>query len=414
MVTHDEAIAHVLRRTGFGLWPDDLAQYRSADVETLISERIWADGWSQTVEEAAERDVEDDSWDLLPKEWIDVMLGTESPLHERMVWFWHDHFTSNIGETRRNLMWQQHQRIRRHALGNVRSLAREMLEDGAMLHFLDGAGSRGDAPNENLSREFLELFMLGRNAGYTEDDIRAGARILSGWWVDWETSEVGFDPDASYQRPVTFLGNRRRWNLDAYVDAVMAMPSCAGHIAGRIHDYLVSTPLSDERRSQLGDVLRDNDWEIRPLLEAMLLHEDFTEARGVRTRQPVEWTVAAAMAFGHRRIEDFGLELWMLQASGQAPFDPPNVAGWPDDDRWSSATQVMTRANMILNWDVPDWLIDRLDPTPDAVLRHCGILDATNDTRAALESALRRTGEYDRGVDLLLLLSLLSPEFAVC
>ncbi len=413
MVTHDERVAHILRRTGFGVRPGELDARRAIDIHDLIDERIDTDGWSVSAEEAAGREI-DDQWDLLPKEWMNTMLGSESPLHERMVWFWHDHFTSNIGETQRTLMWQQHQLIRRHALGNVRDLARAMLEDGAMLHFLDGSGSTGESPNENLSREYLELFMLGRNAGYTEDDVRAGARILAGWLVDWETGEVGFDPGAAYRRPVTFLGQRKRWDLDDYVDAVLAMPTCAEHIAACIHAHLVSTELTAERRAQLGAVLRDNDWELRPLLREMLHHDDMTEARGVRTRQPVEWTMAAAMTFGFGDIADFDLELWQVQNMGQAPFDPPNVAGWPDDNRWSSATQVMAKANMILNWDIPDWLFDQLDPSPAAVMRHCGVLNPTAETTAALETAFARTGEYDRGVDLLLLLTLLSPDFSIC
>lgn len=412
MATAEQA-AHLLRRTGFGIRPNDVAALAGTDIHDLIEERIADQGWFQSVEDAEGREFDDETeWDLLPREWMERMMSPDAGLHERMVWFWHSHFTTNRQETTHLLMWRQHQTMRRHALGNVKELARELLVDGAMLHFLDGDGSLGEAPNENLSREFLELFMLGRNAGYTEDDVRAGARILSGWWVDWETGEVHFEPEQHYDRPVTFLGDRKRWQLDSYIDAVMAMPSCAGHIAGRLHDHLVSTPLSDERREELGEVLRSSDWEIRPLLSELLHHPDFTEARGRRTRQPVEWVAAAAAAYDLTTVNEDGFDFWQVQQTGQIPFEPPNVAGWPDDDRWSSATQVMARANSFLNWEVPNRVINSVDPTPLAVLAYCGIFDPSETTVDALQRALDAQGEYDRGVDLLLAMSLLSPEFA--
>lgn len=408
-----EQAAHLLRRTGFGIRPNDIAGLNDGDIHELIDERIADNGWSQSAEDAAAREFDDETeWDLLPREWMGRMMSPDAGLHERMVWFWHSHFTTNRHETTHLLMWRQHQTMRRHAMGNVKALARELLVDGAMLHFLDGDGSLGESPNENLSREFLELFMLGRNAGYTEDDVRAGARILSGWWVDWETGDVHFEREQHYDRPVTFLGDRKRWQLDAYVDAVMAMPSCAEHIAGKVHSYLVSTPLSDERRSELGEVLRTNDWEIRPLLEAVLHHDDFVQARGRRTRQPVEWIAAAAAAYDLSEVNEDGFDFWQVQQTGQIPFEPPNVAGWPDDDRWSSATQVMARANSFLNWEAPLRVINSVEPTPRAVLAHCGVTDPSDATIDALQRAFDAQGEYDRGVDLLLAMSVLSPEFA--
>ena len=58
-----------------------------------------------------------------------------------------------------------------------------MLTDAAMLRWLDAPSSTAKAPNENLSREFMELFALGHGNGYTETDVRNGARALTGWVV---------------------------------------------------------------------------------------------------------------------------------------------------------------------------------------------------------------------------------------
>lgn len=255
--------------------------------------------------------------------------------------------------------------------------------------------------------------MLGRNAGYTEADIRAGARILSGWVVDWETGDVFFDSERGYSRPVEFLGNRRRWNLDTYLNAVVEQPACAGFIAGKIHDHLVSTPLSNERRAELGDVLRSNDWEIRPLLSAILHHDDFVNVMGTRTREPVEWMAAAAAITDVENAgEENGFEFWQIYESGQIPFQPPNVAGWVNDERWSSPSQIMARGNALLNWQVSDRIINTLEPSTEAVLAHCGIFEASDSTVAALDRAIADQTEYQQGLELLLTLALLSPEFS--
>ena len=407
-----EQVAHLLRRTGFGIRPGRIRALADTDIHELIDERLADEGWSLSVEETNERNFEDVQWDLLPREWTNRILSPEAGLHERMVWFWHNHFTTNRHETNHRLMWRQHQLVRRNALGNLRDFATEIITDGAMLHFLDGDGSRGDAPNENFSREFMELFMLGRNAGYTEDDVRAGARILSGWYTDWETGDVGFDPEQNYDRPVRFLGTRRRWNIESYVDAVLAQPACAPHIVSRLHDYLTSMPLSDELRSSLANTLRSNDWEIRPVIAEILHHDDFTSAAGRRTRQPIEWIAGAAAAFDLSEVDTKGFDFWQMYQTGQVPFEPPNVAGWTDDERWSSASQVMARGNSILHWELSDQVINSLEPDPVLVLAHCGITDPSDSTLNALEEAIAAQTEYDRGLELLLTMTLLSPEFS--
>ena len=409
-------VARILHRTGFGIELGQIDSLAAVDLHDIIDERLADEGWSLSVDETNARDFEDVQWNELPREWIDRILSPNAGMHERMVWYWHNHFTTNRHETNHRLIWRQHQTIRRHALGNVRDFAHDIVRDGAMLHYLDGAGSSGEAPNENLSREFMELFMLGRNAGYTEDDVRAGARILSGWFVDWETGDVGFDAEQHYSRPVQFLGRRQRWSVDAFVDAVMDQPACAGHIAGRIHAHFVSTPLTDDRRAELGEVLRSNDWEIRPLLSNMLHHDEFTSGAGVRTREPIEWVAGAAAAFGVPQISDedndYGFDYWQLEQTAQVPFEPPNVAGWVNDERWSSASQVVARGNLLMHWDLDDRVISRVVPTPEAVLEHCGVFNPTDTTLNAMHRAIDVQTEYDRGLELLLTMALLSPEYA--
>ena len=106
--------------------------------------------------------------------WLDRMAAADRPFPERMTWFWHGHFATSIQKVRfADLMAIQNASQRRLGTGDFRALAQAMAVDPAMLIWLDGGGNRVGKPNENLAREFMELFTLGVG-NYTEDDVRVG------------------------------------------------------------------------------------------------------------------------------------------------------------------------------------------------------------------------------------------------
>ena len=400
-----EAIAHLLRRTTFGPRPGQVEALVGRDIDDVIDEIL--DDRTDRAEGASEPNLDENN-DLVTW-WLERLRDPRAGIHERMVWYWHGHFTTNLDQVTDDMMWQQHQRIRRHALGNFGDLAREMVTDAAMLVYLDGSGSDGENPNENLSRELMELFTLGVG-NYGEDDVKAAARALSGYWVEWDTAVVNFESDNHYDRPVRFLGHRARHDVDSVVDALLAEPACARHVAGRIYRHLVGLDPDPEQLEELASVFRDADLEIVPLLEAILKSSSFKSARRSRPRQPVEWLVAALPALGATEAE---IEIWSLAAAGQMPFHPPNVAGWPDDDRWVDGSQVLDRVNRVLDLGWNDLIDLDVEPTVDAVLARCGLWEISDETRAVLDDAIRRQTEYDRGLELLFALTLTSPEFSL-
>src|SRR5581483_8393639 len=97
---------------------------------------------------------------------------------------WHNHFATSAQKVRvAAYMAAQNQKLRAGSLGDFRALAYSMLTDAAMLRWLDALRCTAKAPNENLAREFMELFALGHGNGYTETDVRNGARALTGWVI---------------------------------------------------------------------------------------------------------------------------------------------------------------------------------------------------------------------------------------
>lgn len=400
-------IAHVLRRTTFGPHPGQVASFSRLGVRGTIDALL--DGPVERPDASQLSGKALDDYDALPRWWLERMRRPATGVHEKLVWYWHGHFTSSVDKASNRLLWAQHRVLREHALGDFRALVQAIVVDGAMLRYLDGDGSRGDEPNENLARELMELFCLGPG-NYTEADVRAAARVLAGWLVDDEKGTVSFAAEAAYDRPVSFLGVRRRWDVKSLVDAIVDHPACARHVASRLWAFYVGTTPSDARLAELADRFRGAKLGIRALLTAILHSDEFLASRHARPRQPVEWLLATLAVTGPTSRE---IDLWWFEQLGQMPFRPPNVAGWPLDDRWASAAQVLLRTGIVTGLELDRGLVERLPPDPDAVLAHCGIHDASPTTRAALRQALAAQTEFDRGLELLVTLATTAPEFTL-
>lgn len=392
-------IAHILRRTSFGPLP--------GQVDALAP--LGVDGVLQRVLSAPARRPDppalgsNDDLGVLFKWWVNGMAAPDAGLHEKMVWFWHGHFTSSYDKTQIRYMYRQNLLFRTHALGNFRQLCQAITIDAAMLQYLDGAGSQVEAPNENYSRELMELFTLGRGP-YTEADVSAAAKALAGWEVDNNTSAVRFNPEHGLKNPVTFLGRAGIRDAKAVVDTVCDHPACAPFIATKLHRYFVGSDPTPARRDELAKVFRDTGLEIRPLVEAILRHPTFLEARYARPRFPVEWVTAAAGVLGERPSDQ------VFHLLGQQPFNPPNVAGWPVSSRWLSAGATFVKVQAALELAGDTELGGDGDPV-EIVLQRASIYDASAPTRKALESAaLAIPRRRDRATTLHALV-LVCPEF---
>src|SRR5258705_7202515 len=119
--------------------------------------------------------------------WLDKLRSTEDPLREKMVLFWHNHFSCRTLIP--YLAQQQNNLLRKHALGNFADMLLEISKDPGMLQFLNNQQNRKNHPNENFAREVMELFTLGRG-NYTETDIKEAARAFTGWRSEEHTSEL--------------------------------------------------------------------------------------------------------------------------------------------------------------------------------------------------------------------------------
>jgi hypothetical protein len=286
--------------------------------------------------------------------WANRMLTNPRPLQEKMALFWHGHFVSNEAKVRdyRKLL-NQLELFEKQGTGNFKDLTVAVAQDPAMLSFLDAGVNVKGASNENFAREIMELFTMGVGH-YTEKDIREAARAFTGWnYVD-----VNFvvNKDQHDDGEKTFLGKTGRFDGVDIVNIIMEQPATADYIAGKIYRFFVREDLSPEMQKQLGSVLRDNHYQITPLLEKIFLSRDFYSSASVGTRimGPVELAISTYKKMGLTSVPgvpDFNLATGAL---GQQLFSAPTVAGWAQGQSWITPGLLLERANFARDVLFPD------------------------------------------------------------
>lgn len=280
--------------------------------------------------------------------WIEEMLATDQPLVERMVLFWHNHFTSSMLKVRyAPALFRQNALFRREALGNYATLLRDVARDPAMLIYLDGMRSVARQPNENFARELLELFTLGEGH-YAEADIKAAARAFTGWSVNRETGQFVERPGQHDSGEKTFLGKTGWLGGEDIVTILLAQPRTAETIVEKLWLEFVSLKPDRAEVARLAGDFRRSGYEIKPLVRAILLSPAFRDPanRGALIKSPVDLIVGSVHMLGLPVPEKTGL-LRMLQGLGQVPFDPPNVKGWAGGESWITTYTLLLRQQFL-------------------------------------------------------------------
>jgi uncharacterized protein (DUF1800 family) len=278
--------------------------------------------------------------------WVRRMVAVRQPIHEKLTLLWHNHFATSAQKVRSaSDMAAQNRKLRSLSLGDFRTLAYSMLTDAAMMHWLDAQTSTAKAPNENLAREFMELFTLGHGNGYTEDDVRQGARALTGWVIRPATGQTTMVPKRHDQAAKTIFGVTRNFDAGGFCDAVLAQPKSPQHVAGRLWQQLASdTPPSSQALDRLVTAYGPGR-NLRALTHAILTDDEFVGSRAAKVNTPVEWLVGVARTLGVSVDAPARLKMVnsTLHALGQRPFYPPDVGGWPHGRVWMSTASADVR-----------------------------------------------------------------------
>ena len=277
--------------------------------------------------------------------WLRRMAASTQPLPERLTFQWHHHFSTSLAKVRiPALMLQQNQTLRARGRGDFRDLALAMLTDPAMIRWLDGHKSTKASPNENLSREFMELFALGKSGGYTEQDVKEGARALTGWTITPQ-GEAVLRPARHDRTSKTVLGVTGDLDQEGFADAVLARPESARYLATRLWQQLVTPDVPSAAALDRLVAAYGKERDLTALLRALYTAQEFTAAEGSMVAGPLEWAVGAVRALKVPLTTDPAVKrlAGSLRALGQLPFYPPSVGGWPAGQAWLSTAALQER-----------------------------------------------------------------------
>ncbi len=279
--------------------------------------------------------------------WVYRMLCGPDPLTERLTLMWHNHFaTSNLKVNDLALMRRQNETLRSHSRGPFGRLLRAMLHDPALLIWLDAPDNTKGHPNENLSRELLELFTVGVGP-YSEDDVKQCARALTGWrLVDDQPRFIASRHDGGTK---TILGRSGSFDVDGLADLLLEHPGTPRRLAWRLcQEFLGEATIDADAIESLAAGLRAHDldigWGVSTVLRSCAFFDE--ENLGQRVLSPVEYVVGSVRAL---ELLDPPPSTPVLADTcgrlGQDPFYPPNVGGWPGGRSWITTRSIIGRAN---------------------------------------------------------------------
>jgi uncharacterized protein (DUF1800 family) len=342
--------------------------------------------------------------------WLDRMALSDHGLTERMTWFWHGHWATSIDKVNFALpMLNQNKTLRTYCLGNFKDMSRAMINDSALQFWLDGQDSTLTAPNENLGRELMELFVLGVDR-YTEEDVKAAARALTGYQVVNYSGTLTFNPKRHDPTLITILGKTQTFTGETLSDFLVARDDNATFIAERLWYRFMSSTETMPATFAPKNALATRD--ISAAVKAMANDPAIRDEKNDLVKSPVEWFIAACRAL---KVTPSALKtpaqlINYLNQMGQVPFSPPNVGGWPAGEAWLSSATAQYRITFAT------WLIKQGDlsaltaiPVESRVLKSAdwlGVAEWSPRTQAALRNSLADPAQFT-------LLALCSPEFIV-
>jgi len=302
--------------------------------------------------------------------WVQFMMNAPTPadmLHEKIAFFWHGHFATSAQKVKATpLIYNQLKLFHVYALGNFGDLLRAIIRDPAMLRYLDNDQNQKGRPNENLARELMELFSLG-TGHYTEQDIRAGARALTGYSI--EPYQFRFRPFQHDSGSKTILGRIGKFNGEDFVNIILEQPACAEFIARKLWVYFGNENPPDAVIKMLAGKFRESKYDIKTVLREIFNHPEFysTAVMGAQIKSPIQLVVGTARTLG-LTVNSFEFYGRMLLMMGQVPYFPPNVKGWPGGRAWIDTSRLVTRytfAEIIAEGKVPEEMDPRMQGDMD-------------------------------------------------
>ncbi len=338
--------------------------------------------------------------------WLQRMITTPRPLEEKLTLFWHGHFATGYRTIENSYhMYLQNMFLRNNALGNFKEqLVKGIIRDPAMIQYLNNHQNKKGAPNENLARELMELFTLGEGQGYDEDDIKEGARCLTGYsYID---DGFAFKIRSHDTGKKKLFGRSGNYDGNDFVDLIFTRPNASTFIIEKLYRFFVNDlpngPTNDSKKFVLSisNLFKRKDWELKPVIETIFLSEHFYDKANMNAiiKSPVQLIVQAARTLNPPQRKKMIRTLAISSdVMGQRLFAPPSVKGWDGGRSWINTSTLFMRQNTLLYMltgqrpDEPAWESDGAKFDAMSLIR-----EQDNDSNAAITYLLSTLLNQDK------------------
>lgn len=297
--------------------------------------------------------------------WIRQMMHPRRGLVEKMTLFWHGHFACRTVMNPYQTL-ELNEILRENALGNFRDMLFAVSKSSAMIGYLHLRQNKKGHPNEDFARELCELFTLGRDVDYTEQDVVEIARAFTGWTTNTK-GEFLVRPNLHDEGEKTIFGKTGNFGGEDVLDMILENKHCADHIARKVYRFFAQEDVNEDHVSDLSKALYNSGYDISIMMKYLFRADWFYESKGKIVKSPIELLVVLGRMF-HIKYPEQDTLLGVERYLGHVLFDPPNVAGWPGGRQWIDASRLALRlrlGSLIIN---KGYIMDELSPELDEMI----------------------------------------------
>lgn len=425
-----ERVRHLLRRFGLGAGPKEVRELEGLGLDGAI-ERVLDYGpredpykvspWEFTTNTQDER-INANARNFADW-WALRLCTTVRPLEEKLTLFWHDHFAVSDAKVQDGRKMVEYLDVlRRNASGNFATMLQEVSKCSAMIVWLDLQQNVRGRPNENFAREVMELFTLGVDNGYTEQDIAEAAKALTGWafrdtlnYRERETNPIESQirekvkngqslfefvdaPNRHEPGPKTIFGQTGEYAGDDVLRMLTVHPNTARYVCAKLWEWFAYPGPEPEIIDKLASTFVKSGYEIKPVLREIAAHPAFWGEKSLRkkVKSPVDYTVAIVRQLGataymdsrdpttvdpftplNPEVRQFARAVnQQVRRQGLELLYPPSVEGWHWNEEWIGPESMLYRidlarqffANRRLVTPMVEWVTPEIavEPSPTA------------------------------------------------
>ena len=288
-------------------------------------------------------------------------------LYERMCEFWWDHFYvyAQGDDSTKQMIENDRDNIRPHALGNFGELLAAVVRGPALLTYLTNKASRAGGMNENFARELLELHTVSATADFTQRDVVDLARVLTGWnsYLTGFMWNIGYhDQGAKQVMDLSLPYNGGINDVFATLDYLARHPATAEFIATKLVRRFISEDVPAAVVESVKQAFLSSDGDIKSVLRVLLSQESLAHATP-KLKRPFHLIASVLRQSGAEADPSTDL-IAPLKLMGHAPYEWQDPDGYPD-------VSVHWAGGMITRWRTLVDLVNGVMPAyaiPDSVM----------------------------------------------